>query len=75
VVLANRPFAWPSLLDVDQARAACVEPVDDDDPLQGCARLFSAKGGQKDRAEQRTYFNKHSFLPDFHRYFTGFGSQ
>jgi len=63
--LANRPFGWTSLLDVDQARAASIEPVDDDDSLQGSARRSDAKGGDHHHGEQRTYFNKHAFLPDF----------
>ena len=53
------------MLYVDQARAASIEPVDDDDSLQGRARRSDAKGGDHHHGEQRTYFNKHAFLPDF----------
>src|SRR4029078_872863 len=42
-----------------------MEPVDDDDSLQGRARRSDAKGGDHHHGEQRTYFNKHAFLPDF----------
>jgi hypothetical protein len=45
--------------DIEEARRAPIEPIDDNDPLQRCAGRFGEKGSNQERGERRTNSRKH----------------